>query len=79
MLHGMAEVLSRIEERKKQTKAISKAVSISILNQVVSSGTNFFLGVYLVRRSVQSPAIKEISRMMKSCRNVDGIEEIKLL
>lgn len=36
-------------ERKGQTKAIGKALSISAINQVVSSGTNFALGIYLVR------------------------------
>lgn len=30
-------------------KALGKAVSISVLNQVVSSGSNFALGIYLVR------------------------------
>lgn len=49
MLQGMSEVISRIGERKKQAKAISKALSISVLNQVVSSGTNFVFGIYLVR------------------------------
>lgn len=38
----------------KGKKAFGKALSLSILNQVVSSGTNFALGVYLVR--VLSPA-----------------------
>ena len=36
-------------KRKGQTKAIGKALSISAINQVVSSGTNFALGIYLVR------------------------------
>lgn len=36
-------------ERKGQAKAIGKVLSISVLNQVVSSGTNFALGIYLVR------------------------------
>lgn len=30
-------------------KALGKALSVSVLNQVVSSGTNFALGIYLVR------------------------------
>lgn len=30
-------------------KALGKAVSVSVLNQVLSSGTNFALGIYLVR------------------------------
>ena len=45
----MAEILFRIGEGNKQFKAISKALSISVLNQFVSSGTNFVLGIYLVR------------------------------
>jgi len=35
-------------------KALGKALSVSVLNQVVSSGTNFVLGIYLVR--ILSPA-----------------------
>jgi len=30
-------------------KALGKAISVSVLNQIVSSGTNFALGIYLVR------------------------------
>jgi len=30
-------------------KALGKAVSVSVMNQVISSGTNFALGIYLVR------------------------------
>lgn len=36
-------------ERKGQSKGIGKALSISVINQVVSSGTNFVLALYLVR------------------------------
>lgn len=35
-------------QRRKVT-ALGKALSISVLNQMVSSGTNFLLGIYLVR------------------------------
>jgi O-antigen/teichoic acid export membrane protein len=35
--------------RKGQFKAISTALSISAINQIVSSGANFALGIYLVR------------------------------
>ncbi len=34
---------------RKGGKALSKALSLSVLNQVVSSGTSFALGIYLVR------------------------------
>ena len=34
---------------RKITAFRSKALSISILNQIVTSGTNFFLGLYLIR------------------------------
>jgi O-antigen/teichoic acid export membrane protein len=34
---------------KTQIKRLGKVASISVLNQVVSSGTNFLLGLYLVR------------------------------
>lgn len=39
---------------QKGKKALGKAVSASVLNQVLSSGTNFALGIYLVR--VLAPA-----------------------
>lgn len=39
---------SAIKARKGK-KALGKALSISVLNQVVSSGTNFALGIYFVR------------------------------
>lgn len=32
-----------------EKKALGKAISVSVLNQIVSSGTNFALGIYLVR------------------------------
>lgn len=49
MAWGITEVFSGIWERNKQAGSLSKAISISVLNQAVSSGTNFILGIYLVR------------------------------
>lgn len=34
---------------RNRTKSLGKALSISVLNQIVSSATNFGLGIYLVR------------------------------
>lgn len=34
---------------RNPTKKLGKAISISLLNQIVSSGTNFILGLFLVR------------------------------
>lgn len=42
-------LFAAIAEHKGQSQAIGKALSISAINQVVSSGTNFALGIYLVR------------------------------
>ena len=47
-------MLSKLLARKGQLIAVGKVLSVSVLNQVVSSGTNFVLGVYLVR--VLTPA-----------------------
>lgn len=45
----MSSWLLTFNARRAQSKAIGKALSISVLNQVVSSGTNFAFGIYLVR------------------------------
>lgn len=42
-------LFSALVTYKEKTNAISKALSISAINQVVSSGANFALGIYLVR------------------------------
>jgi O-antigen/teichoic acid export membrane protein len=42
-------LFNALPKRKGQAKIIGKALSISVLNQVVSSGTNFALAIYLVR------------------------------
>jgi O-antigen/teichoic acid export membrane protein len=42
-------IVNAITELKAQSKAFGKALSLSVLNQVVSSGTNFVLALYLVR------------------------------
>jgi O-antigen/teichoic acid export membrane protein len=42
-------IFDAIAKRKSQSKAIGMALSISVINQAVSSGTNFALGLYLVR------------------------------
>lgn len=47
-------IFDALAARLDQTKAISQALSISAINQVVSSGANFALGIYLVR--VLTPA-----------------------
>ena len=43
------QLFNTIAEIRGQSKAMGKALSISVINQVVSSGTNFALGIYLVR------------------------------
>lgn len=35
--------------QKQNVKTVGRALSVSVLNQVVSSGTNFLFGLYLVR------------------------------
>lgn len=42
-------LLTQLLARKSQLIAVGKVLSVSVLNQVVSSGTNFALGIYLVR------------------------------
>lgn len=42
-------ILGKLLARKGQFIAAGKVLSVSVLNQVVSSGTNFALGIYLVR------------------------------
>jgi O-antigen/teichoic acid export membrane protein len=49
MLQNKAKVASLLSAHKVQAKALGKALSVSVLNQVVSSVTNFVLGLYLVR------------------------------
>ncbi len=44
----ISEFISTTKARQGK-KALGKALSVSALNQVVSSGTNFALGIYLVR------------------------------
>ena len=41
--------ITGLKARRDHIKAIGRALSVSVLNQVVSSGTNFGLGLYLVR------------------------------
>lgn len=48
-MRRIRSLFDAISELKGQSKAVGKALSISLLNQVVSSGTNFALGLYLVR------------------------------
>ncbi len=43
------QLFSAMAERKGQFKTISKTLSISVMNQTLSSGANFALGIYLVR------------------------------
>lgn len=38
-----------MSERMKEIKGVGKVLSVSLLNQVISSGTNFAIGLYLVR------------------------------
>jgi len=40
---------NKIKAKKQQIQVLSKALSVSVMNQVVSSGSNFVLGLYLVR------------------------------
>lgn len=47
-------MLSIVSENITWSKDIGKALSVSVLNQVVSSGTNFLLGLYLVRTLPQA-------------------------
>lgn len=48
-MHRIRAMFAAVVARKVQFAALGKVMSISSLNQVVSSGVNFALGIYLVR------------------------------
>ena len=48
-MRQIRQLFEAIAEHKVRTRSFGKALSISVINQVVSSGTNFALGIYLVR------------------------------
>lgn len=48
IMQRLAALFSSLRARKGK-KALGKAVAVSVLNQAVSSGTNFVLGIFLLR------------------------------
>ena len=48
-MRQIRQLFEAIAEHKVRSRSFGKALSISVINQVVSSGTNFALGIYLVR------------------------------